>query len=165
LRREFPGRGSRHPGEALVKVPVPAGRHEIRVDNLGSDWVWVSWFGLTEYVDSFRHPPIDVRCLRSPGLVLLWARNLLDSPEVREMGVRPRPVSAEVIVGGMEDGAYWAEFWDTSSGEVFRRERLKAAEGKLAIPLGSILGDVAVKCSRPATELRGDELPVRPPPN
>ena len=150
LRREFPGSGRRRPrpGEQIVKVSIPPGRHEIRVDNLGSDWIGVSWYGLSNYVDASCHPPLDVYCLAGSDLVLLWAANRLDSPEAREMGLESFPVSAEAEIRGVRDGSYKIEFWDVRRGRVLSVKRARAEGGRLKISLLKVREELAVRCKR-----------------
>ena len=55
---------------------------------------------------------------------------------------------ARVRFGGVEDGPWAVEFWDTVAGEVFRAEILEAKGGSLAVDCPEFGNDVAMKLRR-----------------
>ena len=57
-----------------VAVEVPAGRHRIRIDNFGKDWVGVTKYTFTgcQVLD---RPNVLVCGMKTGGLAMLWLQN------------------------------------------------------------------------------------------
>jgi hypothetical protein len=133
-----------------VSLDIPAGKHRIRVENLGKDWMRISRYVFTgcKVID---RPNLLVAAIRSPELALLWVQNR-DSDWFNhhraETGEAPAvaPVpSARVTLEGFPDGAYQVEWWDTWEGKPAKTEQAVAKDGKLVLVPGEVATDRAAK--------------------
>jgi hypothetical protein len=98
-------------------IDVPAGTHEIRLDNGGGDWIEAQYYVFTNVRDPARFPDLEAHALRTDTGALLWFRNRLNEWAFRAAGVplhRTGPAAA--IVRGLPAGVYEVEWWDTYHG-------------------------------------------------
>jgi hypothetical protein len=152
LHHQVSGKGRRLPSgeETVLSVPVPAGRHEIRVENAGGDWMKVRGYLLTGYRDARRCADLRIDALQGPETALLWVRNVCDDSLMRTAGVKPlRQEGCSVTLRGMADGTYEVQRWDTRTGGIVDRGRLPCTAGTIKLALPPITTDVAYKISRP----------------
>lgn len=127
----------RHTVDRDFAVEVPAGTHEIRVDNAGGDWIEAQHFVFTAVRDPVRFSDLETYALRTDAGALVWLRNRLNEWAFRAAGVPLRPTPAAVVlVRGLPPGEYTLEWWDTYRGVVTGREtaRADAAGLRLAVP-------------------------------
>jgi len=152
LERNLPtgaglGRSSRHLersgnwrtvyGERLA-IDVPAGRHEITVENLGTDRVTVK-YELTDYRAVHAAPPLRVVGLGNQSRAYLWIRNA-----GARSSLDPEPVApSRVGVQGLRDGDYRIEFFDTVTGKPSTSSTARAQSGRLIVPVPAIATDIA----------------------
>lgn len=127
-------------------VDVPAGRHEIKLDNAGGDWINLGYLLVSNFRDTSQHSDLDVWGLRSDDLMLLWVHNRLSQWAFRAAGYAAEPADpAGVTIDGLRDGPYAIEWWDTSKGEVTRREERLCLAGRLFLGLPPVDSDLACK--------------------
>jgi hypothetical protein len=89
--------------------------------------------------------------LQGPALTLVWAQNLDHTWYKRSLGTTLHPVApTQVTLSGFAAGEYEIELWDPYRGQVIRRERAAAREGRLQLALPVIEKDLAVKIRRQA---------------
>ena len=134
----------RSPGDC--EVDVPAGPHEIALDNVGSDLVRVSWILLTNYRDTWRYPDLEIFGQQTDDLTALWIHNRLDQWPYQSAGIEAPavgPAVAEILVA--KDGRYQIEWWDTRTGLITRTHMLESRNGVLAITITPLERDVACK--------------------
>jgi hypothetical protein len=130
---------------------VPAGRHEIALDNTGGDLIRFSYFILTHYRDAARHPDLDILGRQSDDFAALWIHNRLNQWPLKAAGFNAEPVGpAAATIGGLKDGSYRIEWWDTYKGEISKVEEAVVRGGTLDLQLPAIQSDVAckLKCMR-----------------
>jgi hypothetical protein len=128
-------------------IPVPAGRHTIRLANgkPGFSWIRIAGYRLTNY----DRDPLRVVGLTGRNTTLLWFQNKESTWGAALRGLVPTPaVGARAIVTGLPPGAYDLEWWDTWSGRVERRETCDAPAGSLELALPVVERDVACKLLR-----------------
>jgi hypothetical protein len=131
-----------------VSVDVPAGEHEIRLQNDGQDWVTVDYFRLTNYRTNATP---DVRILgmqdmQTPGKALIWIQNRAHTWfNVRDKAPIPPVPPTRLELTGVADGEYDVELWDTVSGSVIKRISSIADNGRLMLDLPEIKHDIAIK--------------------
>jgi hypothetical protein len=128
-----------------VAVDVPAGKHRIRVENLGLDWMHISRYAFTgcKVLD---RPNLLVAALRADhGPCIAWMQNQeSDWFNQQKSAVMPVPPS-RITLDGFADGAYTVEWWETWKGRPVRTEKVTASGGKLVLQPGEIKSDVAAK--------------------
>lgn len=92
------------------------------------------------------------------GRAHLWIDNPGHTFSRVVRGETAAPLSGEVSIAGLSDGAYTAEWWDTRSGRPVRQETLTASGGRLVLRVSSLASDTAVKVFAAQT------APTPPPP-
>jgi hypothetical protein len=127
-----------------VSVDVPAGRHRIRVENVGRDWVKVARYVMTGccVVDK---PNVLVCGMKTDGLAMLWLQNRDSSWINHARGPVPAVPAFTVTAEGLPDGKCRVEWWETWKGSVERTEELEVRGGKLVLTLSELKTDVALK--------------------
>src|SRR5205823_5884264 len=99
--KAFPGTGKDNGVTAVLEAKVPAGPHEVKVENTGEDWVRVRQFELEPYAST-----LGVMGRAGKDFAALWISN------------RTRQESGgKLSVAGLQSGSYHATWWDTSSGK------------------------------------------------
>jgi hypothetical protein len=138
--------GSGKPTKQNFVVEVPAGRHEIALDNAGGDLIRFSYFILTNYRDITRYPDLDVLGLQLENTALIWVHNRLNQWYFKMAGILSQPVGpATVTLNGFQDGNYRVEWWDTYKGEISKIEQTVVHGGTLDLHLPVIENDIACK--------------------
>ncbi|MEA3403073.1 MAG: DUF5060 domain-containing protein [Armatimonadota bacterium] len=126
-----------------IAVDVPAGRHRIRVENTGRDWIRVSRYMLTGLRT---HPRPNVMALGmvSDSATILWLHNR-DSVWHRHADEEPGPVVPSFLATfqGLPDGECRLERWDTWQGRRSYTSDVLVANGTLTIELEELRTDVA----------------------
>ena len=134
----------RYNGEYVV--PVPAGKHTVRVANTGIDWL-VCHYKLFGYVLKTT-PDLRAFGVQDDTLALLWLQNETTSHQARGLGVAPQTVEdIALTVAGLRNGRYAVELWNTITGEMVTQEARAAGE-RLTLPLPPIATDIAVRLRR-----------------
>ncbi|MCX7015909.1 MAG: cellulase family glycosylhydrolase [Candidatus Sumerlaeota bacterium] len=128
-------------------VPVAPGRHAIRVENTGKDWLVVGHYEL-EGVRA--RPPLRLVGLRGRTTALVWLRNTAnpwDKAILSQPDVTLRNVSA--TLRGLPAGRWrirpfdpWTGQWGAAS------EAAVAADGRLALSAGELATDAAWRLER-----------------
>jgi hypothetical protein len=132
-----------------VAVDVPAGRHRIRIENFGKDWVRVTRYTFTgcKVLDK---PNLLVCGMETDGLAILWLQNK-DSDWYNHGGngkvgqVDPCTVTLQ----GLPDGRYSLEWWETWKGALERKETVTVKDGRLPVSVPALETDAALKLKRP----------------
>lgn len=128
-----------------VAVDVPAGRHEIQIQNDGRDWITIDYFRLTNYRANAT-PNLRVMGMQTSEEALIWVQNRDHTWfNVRDKVSIPPIVPTRLTLTGFAGGEYNMELWDTISGTVIERKRSTAAEDRLIISLPEVAHDIAVK--------------------
>jgi hypothetical protein len=137
-RREYRGE--------IVSVPIPPGRHEITVTNIGTSWAKVGY--------RFR----DLVARTDPGLMgfalvgdttsLIWVRPV--DRTYRRIAIRKRNVAATApaLLGftGLQSGKWSAELWDTWDGKLVKKLNVTVpVNGTVQIAVPAISRDLAIK--------------------
>ncbi len=130
-----------------VGVEVPAGRHEIRIENDGRDWVRVAAYRFIG-ARGFDIPDHLVLGLRSPDMILLWVRNddftWFNAVEGK---VRRRP-PCRLVLGDVAAGTYVVERWDTWEGRVVDTGEVQAQEQRIVLDVPELERDTAFRLIR-----------------
>lgn len=132
--------------EKDVAVNIPAGRHQIRLDNAGRDSLTIRHLLLTNYRDPELHPDLDVFGLTSDRLSFLWIHNRLHQADFQAAGVAAGSIGPGTIaLQGLHDGAYDVQWWDTCQGRAMTNDAATCAGGRLELHLPVVATDVACK--------------------
>ncbi|RYG85894.1 hypothetical protein EON77_04725 [bacterium] len=153
MTRDFPDPDGTDKTETLTSfagtysLEIPAGRHTIRVENTGRDWMRASFRFRGALVQ--KTPALDAWAAVGEKTIVLWARNS-GRPFARLMaegesagGTIP-PTYAKLA--GLASGTYDVTLWDTWEGKPIRTlERNVGLDGILTVALPAITHDLAVK--------------------
>lgn len=128
-------------------IDVPAGRHTIRVDNAGTDWLTISRY---EYLGTGirRQPRLKVMGLRGEKTVHLWIRNEDYNPAFTAAWGLPKTVHSltPLRLTGVQHGKYRVEWWDTRTGTLIREDSTSAGQDRiLELRLPMIANDIAAR--------------------
>lgn len=129
-----------------IAVNVPAGKHEVAFANVDGDWLQIRSLRIPGYRSS-RYPEIDALGLTSDRLILLWFHNQESTWRTEYDGKRPALLQGLQAQVPAAPGAWRVEWWDTSKGEVIRREEAESKDGALSLTLPDFRSDIAAKVS------------------
>lgn len=115
---------------ATLSVPIDAGEHTIRVENLGRDWVHLRQFSLTPYASL-----IGALGKGNDHYAAIWLYR-------REAGASA--AEGQVLVPGLKPGNYRVNWFDTARGTLLRSEVHRHEEGAMCLATGLIASDVAM---------------------
>ncbi|MEM7577207.1 MAG: hypothetical protein AAF328_07000 [Planctomycetota bacterium] len=134
-------------------VPVPAGRHTLRVENPGFDWVRVAYefvgpvSTVAPWINSYA-VTLDDAGIGEPA-VLAWFvhRDATWRRAVEGSAIEPLP-AARVVLNGLLDGIYTSQWWDTRTGESTVGTIGVVKQGRLELEVPPIAHDVALRLIR-----------------
>ena len=122
--------------DATLEIPITAGKHVVRVENNGGDWIHLRELTLTPYA-----PQLAVLGKGAKDYAVMWV--------YRRDASDAAPISGTLAVPGLDAGEYRIAWWDTTKGTPIREERATVVAGKpLSIPTGPIATDVAICIQR-----------------
>jgi hypothetical protein len=127
-------------------LDVPAGTHEIRVDNAGGDWIEAQFYVFTNVRDPARFPDLEAYALQTESGALVWFRNRRNEWAFRAAGVPLQPTApAAAVLRGLRPGVYRVEWWDTYAGKTTATETATCAAGALTLSVPPVQRDVACR--------------------
>ena len=147
------------------EITVPAGMHNIKVDNTGTDWTKIAFYafeGLGSQVDAYTLVSQD------KTMAAGWALNNIYNHQNVVANGEPDPAPpTNVLVEGFQDGNYSVRWYSPMTGALYGGNEAIANGGVLNIPLPSLLWDLAfiVDDSPVATEDTFSDLPFSVYPN
>jgi hypothetical protein len=125
----------------LYQFDVPAGPHEIIVENIGNDWIYATY-----RLDGFRSPLLQLRvlALQTRRGVWLWAQNNEHIwPRLRQkLPVHPTP-AVNATFAGLDNGRYTVRRVDPHTGAVGEGQPVTVRGGRLTLPLPPLTWDMA----------------------
>jgi hypothetical protein len=128
-------------------IDVPAGRHQIKIENFGKDWVSVDRYIFTG-CQLRRTPNVLAGGMQTRDQAILWLQNR-DSDWFNHLNGKVAPVDpSTVTLTGLRDGAWTVETWETWKGTKQRSESVKVKGGQLQLRLPALATDVALKLKR-----------------
>jgi len=137
--------GRRGAAATTYGVAVPAGRHEIRVENHGLDWFRAS-YRLVGYLTA---PNLRALALGNSHSALMWVQNKEHTWWNAARGDVTPVKAAEITLSGLGPGSYEVDQWDTYTGKVVKRETLASRDGQVTLVTPEGLSrDVAYKVRR-----------------
>ena len=149
-----------HTYNGVYEIGLPAGKHTVKVENTGKDWISVAsykipWLKAARAVSE----PLRASGLVGQGKALLWVQNKLHTwVNATAKDFKAVPVKgAKLIVGGLAAGRWTIEHWDTVVGAPLVGVPPVGAplvgvpvgqDGKLTIALPEIAWDAALRLRR-----------------
>jgi hypothetical protein len=135
--RDFPPAAADQNPDAVLTAALPAGKHLVRIENTGADWVVLGRCTLSPYGPSRRALAKATR-----DRVALWVYPSGSS--------EPRPPGpATVTVPDLLPGRYRVRWWDTHTGRELPAQSVSVSRGgALVLPVPPTAGDVAAFAAR-----------------
>lgn len=161
LKREFPAGAGKGPWKSSkylekydvyqcvydedVEVTVPRGKHSIRLENAGRDWIGIERVILKDYSDS---TVANARCLALTvgEESIIWVHNKDSNWKNASGDIEPPLIQGAYFeLYGLSEGYYDIEWWDTYGGGVTSREKVKSEKGKIVVEVPDLKRDAACK--------------------
>ncbi|MFC1959644.1 DUF5060 domain-containing protein [Chloroflexota bacterium] len=107
-----------------LAVPIPAGEHELVIDNVGEDWLEIGYLELEQYI-----APLRILALADPEaqVLLAWFQNRAYAWENGD-AVEAVPAGFQAVFSGIPAGDYRVEFFDPYTGQVVGEEKAIVGE-------------------------------------
>lgn len=134
--------------DETISVDVPAGKHEIRVDNEGRDWVTVTRYILPRCALIDR-PQVLATGMASDRVAVVWIQNL-DSCWYNHQ-VEGKVGSVDPFRLGLElggEGVCKIQWWSTWKSAILKTTTGTLKQGVLTLELPSLRTDVALRIER-----------------
>ncbi|MCS7224547.1 MAG: DUF5060 domain-containing protein [Armatimonadetes bacterium] len=126
------------------RVPIPAGKHLIELDNQGADWCTIPVVTFTPYRNP-QYAPVDVIGVQCEDQALLWVHHQESHYQNLLQGKLPdRLPEFSFTLTGLQDGFYQILFWDTWEGRTIKTEKGQSVSGVLKITVDGLQRDVAL---------------------
>ncbi len=154
LDKDMPDPGNDPKHETIRKydgayiVDIPAGEHKVVVENIGADWVFVTY--VLEKAELRTAPDLRLFGLQGKRTSLLWIQNsqntwyrvcTLNRPPESQPPVR-------LSIPGWPAGRYRVRFWDTYAGTEIGTSVVRVGETGLRLELPSIEKDIALRIEK-----------------
>ncbi|MBM4176729.1 MAG: DUF5060 domain-containing protein [Ignavibacteria bacterium] len=132
-------------------ISVPAGSHQILVDNQGVDWMRIAEYVFTNFVGGIRS-----YALKGNTEIIGWIHNR----NYNWRHLRDLPTPPAIIFNGqikipnlITPGFYQIDWWDCHSGIILKTDTLSSIPDTLNISVPSIFWDLAfkAKCIKPTS--------------
>lgn len=129
-------------------IDVPAGNHTIKVDNQGTDWIFIS-----SYVFTNIGSPLNAYMLKNNDSTKFagWIHNKeYNWKYLKDHNTTPPAAinGASVTVKGVQNGMYTVQFFNCSTGALTSGISATASNNSVTVPLSSVSWDVAVVATR-----------------
>jgi hypothetical protein len=142
-----PSLGHRYDG--IIPVSIPAGSHQVVLDNTGADWIRIG-YRLPNVVHR-SSPPLAAWALAGNDMVLAWicqAGRNWQNVVIEKPGV-PAVAATIIHLSGLARGTWKEEVWDTWKGTIVGTSKISVGiDGNASAPLPQISSDVALKLLR-----------------
>ncbi len=134
-------------------IDLPAGPHEITVENPGADWMRARYELLGPVTDET--PWLDIHAVTLDAAevgepaALVWFRNQDSVFDRAIAGIPVEPVpAAKLDLIGVPDGDYELQWWDTYKGEITDTASVSVRDGRLNVEVPEVERDVALRLIR-----------------
>ena len=134
------------------QIDLPAGKHTVKVENVGQDWIAVGGYHIP-WLKTERRIEAPLRACGVVGqtMALAWVQNRLHTwKQATEKDFVPRPAKGgRLDLSGLRPGRWKVARWDTVKGQTTREEEATVgSDGKLSIPLPEITWDAAFRLKK-----------------
>jgi hypothetical protein len=129
-------------------VDIPAGKQTVKVENIGNDWIFVSY--VLERAVRQTTPPLRLFGLHGKKTSLLYIEHAQYTwHQVNVVKRPPSPVPPTVLhIADWTPGRYRVQFWDTEAGKPFSTQVVTVDKSGLRLELPGVERDIAVRMER-----------------
>lgn len=132
--RAFPGGAADTRTEVTLEAKVPAGKHAIRIENTGADWLVLARITFAPY-----GPVLNALGKAGDDFAALWVYRTEGTAENPEADER-----ASIRIPGLRAGTYRVTWWDCAAGRERETETVTlSAERPLTLRLPAGMRDIA----------------------
>ncbi|UCG58087.1 MAG: DUF5060 domain-containing protein [Phycisphaerales bacterium] len=138
----------------VIEIPLPAGRHTVRIQNTGQDWFNIAGY---EFINT-NEGCLEFIGLSGADLAYIWVHDV-DS----RYGRTASGAFSDISVGlrGLDDGDYVVEFHETRGpGGIIQTSNVSTEAGNLLLALPDFARDIAVKVKPLCLPVGFDDLAV-----
>ncbi|HJN15427.1 MAG TPA: DUF5060 domain-containing protein [Armatimonadota bacterium] len=127
-------------------IDVPAGRHEIQVENAETNGSWIQVKGY----QFIRQEPVSLQAIGLAGQssVLVWVRNRESVWYNWDRPMPPAVTGAKLVLRGVPEGRLRVEWLDAWTGRRLRRATVVASGGTVTLDIPPVRRDVACRLRR-----------------
>jgi hypothetical protein len=127
------------------KIFIPSGKHIIRIENEGKNWLTIKQISILEYLKKYSVMGLDCK-----DEAIFWVHNLENNWENVYSNRTIQPVKNVAFeITGIKNGNYNTEWWNTHTGNVFLIDKSESIDGVIKIKLPDELrSDIAFKIKR-----------------
>ena len=128
-------------------MPVPAGRHKIKIDPLAGDWITLSQITFTGALDA-KYADLAAFALQDTpsSETLVWVLNTKSNWKDDQTQAAPPPQNTiELTIPNIQSGNFAAEWCDTRTGQMIRTDQVSAKDGKLTVNVPTFNRDIALR--------------------
>lgn len=144
LERDMPAQTTAqaiHTYDGAYEIEVPAGAHEIVVENVGPDWITAN-YRLGNFVSGTQR--LRVLGLGTADAVWLWAQNTGHIWPLLRAQKAPEPTPKVLVrVAGLKSGRYVCREFDTRTGQLGEPRTVIVRQGEVAVEVARLTDDVA----------------------
>lgn len=128
-----------------VEIDITAGKHEIELQNDGSDWIAIDNIKLTNYL-IIDKPDLRVLGMQTSDRALIWVQNKSWTWfNVRDkVQINPVPPT-RLTLSGFSNGNYTMELWDTVNGSIMEKKEIISSDNMIVFDIPEIKTDFALK--------------------
>ncbi len=122
-------------------VSLPAGVHQIKVDNQGTDWITISGYTFEGLGSA-----LDVYALkaRDSSVLAAWVLNHEYNHVTLQDGIPDAITGGELLLEGMAPGTYFAKWYDCLSGQIVTATEVNVQQDSLWISVPAVTWDLAL---------------------
>lgn len=137
-----------HQYDGEYTVEIPAGKQTVKVENIGNDWVFVSY--VLEKAVKQTEPPLRLFGLRGRKTSLLYIEHTQHTwYQVNVVKRSPAPVPPTTLhIADWTPGRYRVQVWDTYEGKPLAIQTATADRSGLRIDLPRIERDIALRLEK-----------------
>ncbi|GIV17897.1 MAG: hypothetical protein KatS3mg022_3332 [Armatimonadota bacterium] len=137
-----------HQYDGEYMVEIPAGRQTVKVENIGNDWVFVSY--LLEKAVRQTAPPLRLFGLHGKSTSLLYIEQAqYNWYQVNVVKRPPQPVPPTILhIMDWTPGRYRVQLWDTYEGKPLSIQIVSVDRSGLRLELPSIARDIALRLEK-----------------
>lgn len=124
-------------------IPVPAGQHEIKVDNVGRDWITIAGYefeNIGTKIDAYVLRSMDQQT--ATGWVL---NNDYNYQFLNKEGVPSAAVGGQLSSENWENGAYQVNWYNCLTGATIKTELIEISDQRLTLAIPDLYWDLAFK--------------------
>ena len=134
--------------DTIYTVPLPAGPHQLRINNRGDSWIALDSFEFTDY-----QAPLRIFALQSEDSTIISAymlngnynwQYMRDNNQVPPLAL----TNQSILFDNMLSGSYNLEWYSTTTGNLTATDTATAINNQLQIYMPSLAWDVFLKISK-----------------